>query len=128
MTDEVTGDGATNGESVADRTVVGHPVRGVELGPETRCAHWAGDRDVVAIRAPCCGVYYACSACHEALADHPLEPIPEAEFDTPGVLCGVCGTALTVHEYLDSGHACPACGTAFNPGCATHYDRYFEGF
>jgi uncharacterized CHY-type Zn-finger protein len=95
-------------DEATERTVGGHPVRGVDMDPETRCAHWASDSDVVAIRAPCCGVYYPCSACHEALADHVLEPIPGAEFDAPGVLCGACGTALTVHEYLDTDHACPA--------------------
>jgi uncharacterized CHY-type Zn-finger protein len=119
---------ATDPEDGTRRTVGGHPVRGVGVDPETRCAHWATERDVIAIRAPCCDVYYPCSACHETLADHALEPIPAAEFDAPGVLCGVCGTALTAREYLDSDHTCPACGAAFNPGCVTHYDRYFVGF
>jgi uncharacterized CHY-type Zn-finger protein len=112
---------------VTERTVGGHVVRGVAVGPETRCAHWTSDRDVVAIRAPCCGGYYPCHACHDALADHAFEPIPASAFDDPGVLCGVCGTALAVGEYLECGHACPACGAAFNPGCAAHHDRYFEG-
>jgi len=118
----------TDHDGVETRTVGGHPVRGVGVGPETRCAHWAGERDVVAIRAPCCERHYPCASCHDELADHPLSPIPEAEFDEPGVLCGVCGTALAVRAYLDADHTCPACGAAFNPGCATHYDRYFEGF
>lgn len=110
-----------------DLSVGGHPVRGVDVDSETRCVHWASDRDVIAIRAPCCGTYYPCSACHDELADHPLSPIPEAEFDEAGVLCGVCDTALTVREYLDADHTCPRCGASFNPGCAAHYDRYFEG-
>lgn len=42
------------------------------------------------------------------------------------VLCGVCGHQLTVIEYLDCGSTCPACGTAFNPGCARHRHLYFE--
>ena len=111
-----------------DLTVGGHPVRGVGVDGETRCAHWASDRDVIAIRAPCCGRYYPCAACHDELTDHPLSPIPAAEFDESGVLCGACESALTVREYLDADHTCPRCGAAFNPGCAAHYDRYFEGF
>ena len=111
-----------------ERTLGGHRVRGVAVGPETRCAHWAGERDVIAIRAPCCDAYYPCSACHDERAAHELRPIPETQFDEPGVLCGGCATALTVRAYLDADHECPACGTAFNPGCASHYDRYFEGF
>lgn len=101
-------------------------VRGVGVDPETRCAHYDADRDVVAIRFFCCDDYYPCFECHEAVADHDPERWPADRFDAPAVLCGVCGTELTVQTYLDAGHACPECGAAFNPGCADHYDRYFE--
>jgi uncharacterized CHY-type Zn-finger protein len=101
------------------------PVHGVELDAETRCAHYRTDRDVVALRFGCCGEYYACHACHEELADHAAEPWPTARRDEPSVYCGACGTAMPAAEYLGA-DACPACGAAFNPGCADHYHYYFE--
>lgn len=106
-------------------TVHGVEVCGVDVGPETRCAHYATARDVVAIRFRCCGTYYSCSACHEAVADHPAEIWPRESFDAHAVLCGVCGTGLAIERYLADGTACPACGTAFNPGCRHHRGRYF---
>ncbi|MFB6126894.1 MAG: CHY zinc finger protein [Halolamina sp.] len=113
----------------ADAVVVGESVvSGVDVGPETRCAHWADDRDVIALRGGCCGRFYPCHACHEAVADHTHEPWPRERLDEPAVLCGVCATALTARAYLMAGFACPECGAAFNPGCRAHYDRYFEGW
>lgn len=123
--DPVSGDDRRDGPSTS-RRVGGTLVRGVGVESETRCAHYAGDRDVVAVRFACCDAYYPCFECHEAVADHPADPIPAAAFDEAGVLCGACGAALTVREYLDCGFSCPDCGAAFNPGCAAHYDRYFE--
>ena len=114
-------DGRTDTVTVGD-----HTVHGVGVDGETRCVHYATDRDVVALRFACCDRYYPCVRCHEAVTAHTPEPIPATEFDDPGVLCGVCGTALTVRSYLDAEHECPACGAAFNPGCAAHHDRYFE--
>lgn len=93
---------------------------------ETRCAHYANERDVVAIRFACCDAYYPCFRCHAAVTDHDPGSIPTAEFTDPGVLCGVCGGALSVRSYLDCKDECPACGVAFNPGCAAHYDCYFD--
>jgi uncharacterized CHY-type Zn-finger protein len=42
------------------------------------------------------------------------------------VLCGACGYELTISEYLKCGFRCPLCESDFNPGCAKHYDLYFE--
>jgi uncharacterized CHY-type Zn-finger protein len=109
-----------------ERTVGGTTVRGVDVGPETRCAHYDGPRDVVALRFGCCGDFFPCHACHGAVADHDAEPWPRARFDDPAVLCGSCGGVLTARAYLDGAFACPDCDAAFNPGCADHYDRYFE--
>lgn len=116
-----------------NREIHGHRVRGVEVGPETRCAHYDTERDVVALRFACCEAFYPCFRCHEAVADHPAErlPVESSEF---AVLCGVCGTEFTPEEFVTDGrnggadpdHECPDCGAAFNPGCADHYDRYFE--
>jgi uncharacterized CHY-type Zn-finger protein len=106
--------------------VGGREVCGVDVGPETRCAHYDGETDVIAIKFWCCGDYYPCFRCHDAVADHDPERWPTDEFDRQAVLCGVCGGALTVREYLDADHECPDCGAGFNPGCAAHHDRYFE--
>lgn len=101
-------------------------VRGVDVGPETRCAHYAGDRDVIAIKFACCDAYYPCFRCHRAVADHDADRWPTEEFDRDAVLCGVCGAEHSVAAYLDADHECPACGTAFNPGCADHHGHYFD--
>lgn len=108
-----------------ERRIHGHPVRGVGVGPETRCAHYAGERDVIAIRFACCGTYYPCFRCHGAVADHPSERWPREAFDRPAVLCGVCGRELAVEAYLTGDSRCPDCGAGFNPGCRTHRHRYF---
>lgn len=110
------------------RSIGGDPVRGVEVGPETRCAHYDGERDVIALRTGCCETFVPCHACHQTVTDHDSRPWPRDRFDEPAVLCGVCGTTLTARAYLDADHRCPACGAAFNPDCTHHYDRYFEGF
>lgn len=109
------------------RCVHGTPVHGVDVGPETRCRHFDGPRDIIALRFGCCESYYPCSQCHDAVTAHDSEPWPRARFADPAVLCGVCGERLSVDAYLAADFACPACSAAFNPGCATHYDRYFEG-
>jgi uncharacterized CHY-type Zn-finger protein len=101
------------------------PVLGLDLDPQTRCAHWHGPPDVIAIRMRCCGDYYACRDCHDALADHPAQVWPVGEWDRPAVLCGVCGGELSVRQYLDCGNRCSACQAPFNPGCRLHYHLYF---
>jgi uncharacterized CHY-type Zn-finger protein len=101
-------------------------VHGVNLDSQTRCEHYHGPTDIVAIRMKCCGLYYACKDCHLTLADHPIEVWPESEFDQPAVLCGACGAALTILEYIESDSRCPACGAQFNPGCRNHYHCYFQ--
>jgi len=102
------------------------PLRGVDVGPETRCAHYRGPQDVIAVRFPCCNAFYPCHACHEALTDHAAERWAPDQFDTPGVLCGQCRAVLSIEQYLNANSTCPSCGTAFNPGCARHHNRYFE--
>jgi uncharacterized CHY-type Zn-finger protein len=100
-------------------------VYGLELDSETRCRHWRSNLDVVAIRLKCCGLYYACKDCHEALAGHPLEAWPQSEWDAKAVLCGACGTEMSIREYLACSDACPSCGAPFNPGCRHHRHFYF---
>lgn len=90
-----------------------------------RCAHYHGPHDIVAIRLPCCGRYYACHACHEELENHDAEPWTRGRFRSRAVLCGGCGAELSVAEYLASDFSCPRCDAAFNPRCARHHPLYF---
>jgi uncharacterized CHY-type Zn-finger protein len=101
-------------------------VCGVELDPETRCAHYRSPLDIIAIKMRCCETYYACRECHDELADHAAQVWPRETWDSAAILCGACGTTLTIHQYLQSENRCPACGGRFNPGCRNHYHLYFE--
>jgi len=101
------------------------PLLGVGVDAQTRCAHYHGPQDIVAIRFACCGVYYPCYRCHAAVADHAAARWPRERWDEPAVLCGACGRTITAEAYLNASSTCPHCGAAFNPGCAAHYDRYF---
>ncbi|HEY3800402.1 MAG TPA: CHY zinc finger protein [Caulobacteraceae bacterium] len=101
-------------------------VHGLDLDPETRCAHWHSSRDIVAIRMRCCGAWYACRDCHDAMADHPAEVWPRETWATPAILCGACKTELSIAAYMACGDQCPSCAAPFNPACRTHYHLYFE--
>src|ERR1700735_2668991 len=101
-------------------------VNGVNLDAQTRCEHYRGRMDIIAIKMKCCGVYYACKECHEALGGHAIEVWPASEWNQEGVLCGAWGEELGIREYMESGYCCPECGAAFNPGCRKHYHFYFE--
>jgi uncharacterized CHY-type Zn-finger protein len=101
-------------------------VRGVNLDSQTRCEHYHGPTDIIAIKMKCCGLYYACKDCHEMLADHPIAVWPESEWNQQAVLCGACGAMLTILQYMQSDSRCAACGAQFNPGCRSHYHLYFQ--
>jgi uncharacterized CHY-type Zn-finger protein len=96
------------------------------LDAETRCLHYRSELDIIAIKMACCGVYYACKDCHDALAGHEIKAWPRPEWGAPAILCGACGLELTIREYMDSGSRCPRCAARFNPGCRSHYHFYFE--
>ena len=98
---------------------------GHTVDAQTRCVHWHGPADVVAMRFACCDRYYPCFDCHRADADHPAERWPAARFAEPAVLCGVCRHELSADDYR-AATACPSCAAAFNPGCALHAHLYFE--
>ena len=100
-------------------------VRGLELDAQTRCAHWRSPLDIIAIKMRCCGVYYACHDCHEALAGHPPKVWPAGEWDEAAILCGACGAELSVRAYLACESRCPSCAAPFNPGCHKHRHLYF---
>jgi uncharacterized CHY-type Zn-finger protein len=99
------------------------------LGPvvdeQTRCIHYHTPLDVIAIKFACCGEYYACHLCHAEAAGHAARAWPLGEQDARAVLCGVCGSELSITEYLGV-DSCPHCGAAFNPGCRLHSHLYFE--
>lgn len=106
--------------------MTGAGVNGVDLDPQTRCIHWRGPLDVVAIRMACCGAYYACRQCHDALADHAAAVWPKARWREDAVMCGVCGERFSVWAYLACDNRCPSCAVPFNPGCRAHHHLYFE--
>jgi uncharacterized CHY-type Zn-finger protein len=100
-------------------------VSGIDVDVETRCVHWNSPRDIVAIKMKCCGVYYACKDCHEALADHAIEVWPRSDWAEKAILCGACGGELSIDDYLACESDCPCCGARFNPLCRNHYGSYF---
>ena len=99
-------------------------VHGLPTDAETRCVHWSGPSDVIAIRFACCERFYPCHACHGAVADHPPVVWAADRHDEEAVLCGVCGAVHSIRAYLEA-DACPACGVGFNPGCRLHRHLYF---
>jgi uncharacterized CHY-type Zn-finger protein len=101
-------------------------VRGVNIDSQTRCEHYRGPADIIAIKTKCCGVYYACKDCHAALADHEIEVWPESQWNDEAILCGACRKELSIHQYMRSESRCPACRAQFNPQCRNHYHFYFQ--
>lgn len=100
-------------------------VRGAVIDDETRCAHYAGPRDIVAMRFFCCDEWYPCLHCHDEAVGHVIRPWPAERRDAHAVLCGACGRTMRIDEYLPA-VACPGCAAEFNPGCALHHHVYFE--
>ncbi len=105
----------------ADRPV---RVLGRTVDDQTRCVHYRGPLDVVAIQFHCCGEFYPCFRCHADATDHGPSVWPRREFGTHAILCGVCWTTMSVIDY-ESATRCSSCGTDFNPGCRLHHDLYF---
>ncbi|WP_084421148.1 CHY zinc finger protein [Algoriphagus vanfongensis] len=101
-------------------------VFGKPVDNQTRCVHWHSDLDIIAIKFKCCEKYYPCYSCHEEEAEHEPKVWPREEFDQKAILCGVCGTELSIADYMASNNTCPKCQSAFNPGCSKHYHLYFE--
>lgn len=113
-------------EHDASTHIHGQQVHGVDVDPQTRCKHYHGENDVIAIKFKCCNAWFPCYECHGEIADHAPAVWPVAEFDERAVLCGVCRRLLTISEYLDCDSICPSCRAGFNPGCSDHYHLYFE--
>ena len=111
---------------VVKSTIKGINIYGKPIDQQTRCQHWHSELDVIAIKFKCCEKYYPCFSCHEEEADHEPQVWPKSEFDSKAILCGVCGTELSITDYQSSNNTCPNCKAAFNPGCSKHYHLYFE--
>jgi uncharacterized CHY-type Zn-finger protein len=107
------------------REIHGVEVHGVDVDPETRCAHYHSENDVIALKFKCCGSWFPCHLCHDQIADHPATVWTQPEFDELVVLCGACGNRMSARDYLNCASACPSCGRPFNPGCAEHAHYYF---
>lgn len=101
-------------------------VFGIDIDAETRCKHWSSPLDIVAIRFKCCGDWFACYECHRELLSHSAERWTASERWQAAIMCGHCGTQLTIGQYLDGDTKCPACRSEFNPGCRYHDHLYFE--
>ncbi|MBE1555339.1 CHY zinc finger protein [Sporosarcina limicola] len=106
--------------------ITGHTVRGAVIDDETRCTHYHSEIDRIAIKFYCCDMYFPCYECHEENGCDNPKVWPKEKFDEKAILCGTCGHELTVSEYLDCKSECPACSAAFNPGCGSHRNLYFE--
>ncbi|GIF06984.1 hypothetical protein Asi03nite_45220 [Actinoplanes siamensis] len=87
--------------------------------------HYRTPLDIVAIKFKCCDAYYPCHLCHDSHAGHDTVRWPVAEHDRHAILCGACGSELTIAEYV-AVVRCPACDAPFNERCRLHHDLYFE--
>merc|ERR1719262_577334 len=91
----------------------------------TRCGHYHTDLDILGLKAPCCGKYYACKDCHDECQanGHKLQGWPASKdclaevkpdghklmawpADTPlstlALLCGVCQREFDLETYLNA--------------------------
>lgn len=102
-------------------------VRGLLRDQETRCEHYHSEVDIIAIKFRCCRRYFACYQCHAQLESHPSERWTAEQLQHEKVvLCGKCRNELLFKQYSEHGGACLFCRSRFNPGCALHYDIYFD--
>ncbi|MYD79202.1 MAG: hypothetical protein F4X44_01110 [Gammaproteobacteria bacterium] len=100
-------------------------VLGQSIDAQTRCDHYHGPTDIVAIRFKCCGNWFSCYFCHRELTDHESTVWELSETKTEAIICGSCGARLTISSYLNAEDQCPHCKADFNPGCHLHHHLYF---
>ncbi|TMN21459.1 hypothetical protein FH966_00695 [Lentibacillus cibarius] len=93
---------------------------------ETRCRHYHGPRDRIAIKFYCCGEYFSCFQCHEEYGCGARKIWPREAFAEKAILCGNCRMEMTILDYVTGGNKCPSCNKAFNSGCSLHHHLYFE--
>jgi len=87
--------------------ISGIPVRGVEIDSRTGCFHYRSAIDIVAIKFKCCQTYYSCFYCHQEETSHRAQTWSRSEFEEKAILCGACGTELTICQYLECQTICP---------------------
>jgi uncharacterized CHY-type Zn-finger protein len=100
-------------------------VYGNTIDTQTRCVHYGGPTDVVAIKFVCCERYYPCFQCHLEGVDHEPRQWPRSRWAEKAVLCGVCEREMTIMVYR-AVDRCPGCSALFNDGCRLHAHLYFE--
>lgn len=105
-------------------------VKGKLVDTETRCEHWNGPNDIIALRFKCCpDYYYPCFQCHNELTTHVLQKFNlTINLDLKCIFCGHCKKELTFKEYISSSNVlrCSYCKHRFNENCKLHYHCYFE--
>ncbi|HLT68059.1 MAG TPA: CHY zinc finger protein [Microbacterium sp.] len=101
-----------------------HTIRGSAIDDESRCVHWHGPNDVLAILFPCCREWYPCHDCHEESAGHLAALWPEGAGAEHAMLCGRCDRTTSIADYRATS-TCSHCGGPFNEGCRLHAHLYF---
>lgn len=100
-------------------------IHGSPIDSETRCVHYHGATDIIAIKFKCCGQYYPCYKCHDEHVTHERKQWGKDEFSEKAIFCGHCQSECTIDEYMKTQN-CPHCTAPFNPNCQFHYDLYFD--
>ena len=83
-------------------------VYGQLVDDETRCVHYRGEKDIIALKCAKCLKFYPCYQCHNEAEDHNFEPCLASQFDEHTIFCGHCKQTLSIETYL-SVDACPHC-------------------
>ena len=100
-------------------------IYGDVIDQETRCIHYAGELDIIALKCFSCKKYYPCYHCHDAHEDHAFAAYPVRLEEDKVVFCGSCRSELTIAQYLADAR-CIFCRHPFNPGCKQHRKIYFR--
>ena len=100
-------------------------IYGKPVDDQTRCVHYATERDVVAIKFACCNRFFPCHLCHAETVDHAAALWPIETQDEHAILCGVCQQTMSITTYFDAS-VCPNCAAEFNDGCRLHRHLYFQ--
>ncbi|KAH3900132.1 Hot13p SCDLUD_003100 [Saccharomycodes ludwigii] len=102
-------------------------ISGKLVDEKSRCIHWHGDLDIIALKFKCCpNTYYSCYTCHQELCNHKVEKYNRLDNKVNLIICGNCRKEFTFQEYVTSDYKCLNCKQKFNPGCKLHYDMYFK--
>lgn len=92
---------------------------------QTRCKHYFGEKDIIAIKFKCCNKYYPCYKCHQENETHEIEVWKKENYNEFCILCGVCKNEHSLNQYLNTNY-CLYCKSDFNERCEMHYHLYFE--